>query len=59
MPNNQPAPKASLSVNVPPELFARLEAEAAARGITVHAHASAVLSRALRDMRDNDNGELL
>lgn len=54
MPQDSPAPKAPLSINVPADLFARLEAEAAARDISVHAHASAVLTRALRDVRDTE-----
>lgn len=41
--------KRPLSVEIPADLWARLESEAQALGITIHQHASAIVSRALRD----------
>lgn len=42
--NRQP-----LSVNIPSDLMAKLQREADALGVTVHQHASALVSQYLRD----------
>lgn len=44
--------KQPLSVEIPADLWDRLESEARTLGLTVHQHASAIVSRALRDARD-------
>lgn len=41
--------KQRVTVTIPPDLMAKLQREADALGITVHQHASALVSQYLRD----------